>query len=741
MRRHVMTPLLAAAMLWGCGSERAQTGAQTARDGVGKVDAALLTSGGDGHDWAMTGFNYQEQRFSPLTQINAGNVGRMGLAWFADMPDARGQEATPIVIDGKLFVTGPWSKLFAFDAVSGRKLWEYDPGVDKQKAVQACCDVVNRGVAAWKGQLFLGTLDGRLIALNAETGTPNWSVQTTDNSRPYTITGAPRVVKDMVIIGNGGAEFGVRGYVTAYDATSGAQKWRFYTVPNPTGAKDGAASDAAMAKVSPTWSKNGQWKQSGGGGTVWDSIVYDAELNQLYLGVGNGSPWNHGLRSEGQGDNLFLSSIVALKPETGEYIWHYQETPAETWDFTATQPITLATLPIGGQQRKVLMQAPKNGFFYVIDRTNGRLVNASQFVPGVNWASGYDLKTGRPNENPAARYYRTGKPFLTVPSALAAHNWQPMAFSPQTRLAYIPAQSVGAAYLNPSSPLDQRQPIGFNVGQDLGNAMYPRDAAAVKGATAGATGSLVAWDPVANKPRWKVDYPTPWNGGTMATAGNLVFQGTALGEFRAYAADSGKQLFSFPAGTGIMAGAATYMVGGKQYVAVLAGRGGALPLSIGYAIGKARDVPNRPRLLVFALDGKAALPPAPGATPAAPVPLPTETVAPQQVAQGKLLFGRYCQVCHGANAAGGGVLPNLQNSPVLADAETWKSILIDGALKDQGMVSFAKVMTPEQAQAVRHYIIDEARWARANLGNANAAGKPTAAATPAETASMKTGAR
>lgn len=723
--------LLAAAMLGSCG----QSAERTATTGVGKVDGALLASG-NGRDWAMTGYNYQEQRFSPLTQVNAGNVGSLGLAWFADMPDARGQEATPIVIDGKLFVTGPWSKVFAFDAASGAKLWEFDPGVNKQKGAEACCDVVNRGVAAWKGRLYLGTIDGRLIALNAETGKPDWSVQTTDNTKPYTITGAPRVVKDMVIIGNGGAEFGVRGYVTAYDAATGGQKWRFYTVPNPTGAKDGAASDAAMAQVAPTWSQNGQWKKSGGGGTAWDSIVYDAELDQLYLGVGNGSPWNHGLRSEGKGDNLFLSSVVALKPDTGRYVWHYQETPAETWDFTATQPINLATLKINGQDRKVLMQAPKNGFFYVIDRTNGKLINAGQFIPGVNWASGYDLKTGRPIENPEARYYKTGKPFLAVPSAIAAHNWQPMSFSPQTGLAYVPAQSVGSAYLNPSSPLDEAKPIGFNVGQDLGNAMYPRDAAAVKAAIAGATGSLVAWDPVANKPRWKVDYPTPWNGGTMTTAGNLVFQGTALGEFRAYAADTGKQLFAYPVGTGVMAGAATYMVGNTQYVAILAGRGGALPLSIGYAIGRARDVPNRPRLLVFKLGGKAQLPGTATASAAPLPPLPATTGTPQQVAQGQALFGRFCQVCHGASAGGGGVLPNLQHSATLGDPDTWKSILIDGALKDQGMVSFARVMTPEQAQLVRLYIIDEARWARANLEQT-----PAPAPRPGQPAKVPTGVR
>ncbi len=728
--------LVAALALTAC---KAATTTENAADrsaatGVGKVDGALLTTGGDGRDWAMAGFNYQEQRFSPLTQINAGNVGQLGLVWYADMPDARGQEATPVVIDGKLFVTGPWSKVFAYDAGTGQKLWEFDPGVDKAKGVEACCDVVNRGVAAWKGRLYVGTIDGRLIALDAATGKQDWSVQTTDNSKPYTITGAPRVVKGMVVIGNGGAEFGVRGYVTAYDAGTGAKKWRFYTVPNPTGAPDGEASDAAMAKVAPTWSENGQWKQSGGGGTVWDSIVYDAELDQLYLGVGNGSPWNHGLRSEGKGDNLFLSSIVALKPDTGEYVWHYQETPGETWDFTATQPINLATLNIGGKQRRVLMQAPKNGFFYVVDRTNGKLINAGQFIPGVNWASGYDLKTGRPIENPEARYYKTGKPFVAVPSAIAAHNWQPMSFNPQAGLAYIPAQIVGSAYLNPSSDLDQAKPLGFNVGQDLGNAMYPRDPAAVKQAIAGATGRLVAWDPVANKARWTVNYPTPWNGGTMTTAGNLVFQGTALGEFRAYAADTGKQLFTYPVGTGIMAGAATFMIGNDQYVAVLAGRGGALPLSIGYAIGKARDVPNVPRLLVFKLGGTAKLP---GTTPqdSTPVNLPENKATPQQVAQGQALFGRYCQVCHGASAGGGGVLPNLQRSATLSDPDTWKAILIDGMLKDRGMVSFAKVLTPEQAQLIRLYVIDEAHWAQKNLAGATkvVTPRPGAAASPVPT--------
>lgn len=699
-------------------SSNASAPAPAGATGVAKVDAAYLTSGGNGSDWAATGYNYQEQRFSPLSQINASNVATLGLAWSADLPDARGMEATPIVIDGKLFVTGPWSKVFAFDALTGKPLWTYDPKVDKAKGVQACCDVVNRGVAAWKGRLYLGTLDGRLIALDATTGKPDWSVQTTDNTKPYTITGAPRVVKDMVLIGNGGAEFGVRGYVTAYDAATGTKKWRFYTVPNPSGAADGEPSDAVLkAKAGSTWSANGQWKQSGGGGTVWDAIVYDTELDQLYIGVGNGNPWNHGLRSEGKGDNLFLSSVVALKPETGEYLWHYQETPAESWDFTATQPIILATLPIAGKPTKVLMQAPKNGFFFVIDRTNGHPLAADKFVNTVNWADRYGAD-GRPVETAAARYYRTQKPFIGVPSALAAHNWQPMSFNPKTGLVYIPAQEVGLAYIPPAHPQDSvRQPIGFNTGLDFGDAMLPHDPTAIAGAAKVTVGALVAWDPVARKPRWRIDYPVPWNGGTMTTAGNLVFQGTAMGEFRAYAADSGKQLFSYPVQSGVMAGASSFSVGGQQYIAVTTGRGGSFPLAAGYAGGASRTVPNIPRVLVFKLGGTAKLAPLPAGPGAGPAP-PPSTGTPPQIAQGQALFGRNCQVCHGANAAGGGVIPNLHRAAVLGDAAAWKSILIDGALKDRGMVSFAPVMSAAQAEAVRLYVIDEANWGKAHLGTA-----------------------
>ena len=674
-----------------------------------KVDGAYLAQGGDGTDWPAIGRDYNEQRFSPLTQINDRNVQQLGIAWSADLPDARGQESTPVMVDGVLYVTGPWSKVFAFDAVSGKLVWTYDPKVDGLKGVQSCCDVVNRGVAVWKGRLYIGALDGRLIALDAATGRELWSVQTTDTSRPYTITGAPRLVKDMVIIGNGGAEFGVRGYVTAYDAVTGKKRWRFYTVPNPSGQPDGEASDTVMEKVAATWSKNGQWKQSGGGGTVWDAIVYDPALDQLYLGVGNGSPWNHGVRSEGEGDNWFLSSIVALDPDTGAYKWHYQETPAESWDYTATQPIILADL----QGRKVLLHAPKNGFFFVIDRATGKPLSADMFT-AVNWATGYDPQTWRPIENPEARFYRTGKPFIGAPAPIGAHSWQPMSFSPVTGLVYLPVNDIGFGFIPPLMAEDaQRKALGFNVAANMAEGQLPPDAAFIKAAIAATKGSLVAWDPVARKARWRVEYPTPWNGGTLATAGNLVFQGTALGEFRAYAADTGKQLWALPVQSGVMAGASSYSIGGVQYVAFTTGRGGAWALTAGYAGGAANKVPSIPRLIVLKLGGTGKLPSLPAQT-AEPFNPPPMTAPAAQVAQGKAVFGRYCQVCHGANAVSGGVTPDLRHSPLLGDSEAWKSVVLDGVLRERGMVSFKPVLDEAGAEAARAYVIGEANWAKAH---------------------------
>src|SRR6185437_5667941 len=295
------------------------------------TDERLRNAASEPDQWMTYGGTFAEQRYSTLGQINRSNVKRLGLAWFADFDTNLTQEATPLFIDGIIYVSTAWSKVYAIDARSGKTLWEFNPQVPGQWVVNTCCGLVNRGVAAYKGKIYLGTLDGRLIALDARTGRPVWSVQTTPTDQPYSITGAPRIVKGRVLIGNGGADFGVRGYLTAYDAETGKLAWRFYLVPgNPALGPDHAASDSVMPMATKTW--RGEWWKGGGGGTPWDSIVYDPQLDLLYIGSGNGGPWNAQIRSPGGGDNLFLSSIVAVRPETGKYVWHYLETPRDSWD-------------------------------------------------------------------------------------------------------------------------------------------------------------------------------------------------------------------------------------------------------------------------------------------------------------------------------------------------------------------------------------------------------------------------
>ncbi|GAB5488834.1 MAG: PQQ-dependent methanol/ethanol family dehydrogenase [Parasphingorhabdus sp.] len=687
---------------------------------VPETEATDTAAASDGTEWSNIGFDAKEQRHSPLDQINEENVGELGIAWFKDLPDARGQEATPVMVDGKLYISTAWSKVFAYDAKTGEELWSYDPEVPGEKAVDACCDVVNRGVAINRGKLFFGTIDGRLIALDANTGARIWETQTTDNSKPYTITGAPRVVKNMVIIGNGGAEFGVRGYLSAYDVSDGSMKWRFYTVPNPEGKPDGAASDEIFEKAAnKTWGE-GNWRESGGGGTVWDSIVYDKDLDQLYFGVGNGNPWNHGVRSGGEGDNLFLSSIVAVNPDTGKYLWHYQATPAETWDFTGTQHIIQAELEIDGQMRKVLYQAPKNGFFFVVDRVDGTLIDANPFVDNINWATGYDLDTGRPIENPEARFYKTGKPFIAIPGALGAHNWHPMSYNPATGLVYIPAQQIPQAYAVQQNDFDKkRERKGFNVGMSMTETLIPDDMAAFKAAVAGTTGRLVAFNPKTGKVEWSHDYPSAWNGGTMTTAGNLVFQGTALGKFKAYAADDGKELLSLDMQSGIVSAPSTYIVDGEQYVAFLTSKGGAFPLAAGIAGGVSRTIPNIPRLVVLKIGGKTKLPALPEKSEVVWDP-PEQTGTPDQIARGRELYGRNCLVCHGDSAIGNGFTPDLRISGALVSPELWKSIVGDGALKDQGMVGFGSQVSDEGIEAMRHYVIERSHWTKQNIADIGA---------------------
>lgn len=676
--------------LSGCAGENRNAGA---------IDSAMLErAASDTANWLSYGRTYDEQRHSPLDQINRANVSKLGLTWYADLDTARGQEATPLVIDGKIYITTAWSKVKAFDAATGVPLWEFDPQVPGETAVKACCDVVNRGLAAWGDRLFFGTLDGRLIALDRVSGKPVWTKVTVDQSKPYTVTGAPRIIDGKVIIGNGGAEMGVRGYVAAYDVNDGTEMWRFYTVPGTPGQND----DAHLKVAESTW--KGRYWELGGGGTVWDAMAYDPELDLLYIGVGNGSPWNQAYRSPGGGDNLYLSSIVALRPSTGKYVWHYQTTPGETWDYTATQHIMLADLDIGGTKRKILMQAPKNGFFYVLDRATGKLISANNYAP-VNWATGVDLASGRPIENPDARIDRTGKPFVAMPGPGGAHNWQPMAFDPKSGLVFIPVQEAAFPYIPEANW--QRAEQGFNNGIDFAAGAMPANPNVRAGALNATKGALIAWDPVAQKERWRVAFKGPWNGGLLATAGGIVFQGNSASEFAAYEATTGRKLWATKAQTGIMAAPITYSIGGVQYVAVLAGWGGSWALSPGILSEVGGPVRNISRLLVYKLDGKAKLPVEP---PLVRLPLdpPPVSGSQQQIAEGARHYGRFCGVCHGDAAYGSTVLPDLRRSGLLSDKKGWAVVVHDGALKANGMVSFSNVLGKDQIEAVRHYVINRA---------------------------------
>ena len=440
---------------------------QLARAGLLASAAAFAAAaaGAARGDWALHGLDAAETRYSPLTTLTPANVARLAPAWYADLSGIshRAFEATPVVVGGRLYIATPWSVAIAYDARSGRELWRYDPKVPRAIAGKGCCGPVSRGVAVAGGRVFLATFDGRLIALAADSGRLLWTTQTVDTTRDYTVTGAPRVVGRRVLIGNGGAELGVRGYLSAYDTETGQLAWRFYTVPPRPGTRDGAVSDAVLeSRAAGTWS--GRWWEWGGGGTVWDSMAYDARHDLLYVGVGNGGPWNRQLRSAGRGDNLFLASILALRPRTGEYVWHFQQTPGDEWDYTATQSIILADLKIDGRVRHVLMQAPKNGFFYVLDRLSGEFLSGTPYVE-VDWATGLDPHSGRPFENPAIRYSENGAPSAQRPGPLGGHNWQPMSYSPATRLAYIPVIRAGFNYVA-AGPDYATHPATPNLGLD-----------------------------------------------------------------------------------------------------------------------------------------------------------------------------------------------------------------------------------------------------------------------------------
>jgi len=661
------------------------------------VDDASLSKLDQGGNWLGYGRTHSEQRYSPLEQINAKNVSKLGLAWTLDLPNDRSLIATPLVVDGVMYFNGSFNVLHAVDVRTHKKLWTYDP-----KTIEHAGDRAtimwdwNRGIAFWKGHVLMATVDGRLISVDAKTGQPVWSVETIDPKKPLFISGAPRVFRDKVIIGNGGTEWGAaRGYVSAYDVATGKMVWRFYTVPgNPA---DGF-EDEAQAMAAKTWT--GEWWKRGGGGTVWHGMTYDPEFNRVYIGTGNGSPWNQKMRSPDGGDNLFLCSVVALDADTGKYVWHYQTTPGETWDYNSNMDIVLADLKIDGKPVKAMLHAPKNGFFYVIDRSTGKLLSAEKFGK-VDWAESVDLKTGRPVERKGARY-EDGEE-LVWPGPFGVHNWPAMSFNPDTGLAYIPAIEMAGMFSDKyTKPKAWQSPsFKFDPGVDFLREDGPADWGAA---------FLRAWDPIAQKLRWEVKLPGVWNAGTLTTRGNLVMQGRADGVLVAYAADTGKSLWEMPLGLGISAPPITYEVDGKQYIAQLVGWGGSMTAtggSLSAQHGWAYGAQPR-RLVVFELDGKATLPPTPPKAFAKPLAAPEFTVYAELAERGSHVWSQSCGMCHGPAGTAGGYAPDLRASPVMLDEKALHAIVFDGALKERGMPQF-KNISKDDLEAVRHFIRREAR--------------------------------
>lgn len=666
------------------------------------VTDAMIANPPEG-EWLTYGGDYNEKRFSPLTKITDQNVGQLGLAWSADMETARGQEATPLMHDGVLYVSTAWSMVKAFDAKTGALKWSYDPKVPRDTLVRACCDAVNRGVALYGDKVYVGTLDGRLVALDQKTGKVVFDKVVVPDQKNYTITGAPRVAKGKILLGSGGSEYKARGYLAAYDPQTGEELWKFHTVP---GDPAKGFENKAMEAAAKTWG-NSKWWELGGGGTVWDAINYDPATNLVFFGTGNAEPWNPAANGR-NGDSLYTSSIVAVDADTGEYKWHFQETPEDRWDYDSDAQITVADIMVGGKQRHVVMHAPKNAYFYVLDAKTGEFLSAKPFAPQT-WTTGIDPKTGRPTINPDAKYEKTGKPFLSVPGAGGAHSWQPMSFSPKAGLVYIPANLAAMPYA--AAKGWKATDIGFQTGMDGALTAAPADKAVRAAAKAATTGALIAWDPVKQQEAWRVTHTGPWNGGTLSTAGNLVFQGNADGYFEAYSADKGTKLWSFPTQTGVIAAPITYTVDGEQYVAIMAGWGGVWDVATGIVAKKSAASQNVSRLLVFKLGAKGQLP---AMKPIAQLPLdpPAFKGTPEQVKRGADHFARYCSVCHGDAAVGGALNPDLRHSAYINAPEGIRAVVLDGVLMKsehpKGMVSFKSVFKPEDVEDIRQYLIKRA---------------------------------
>jgi quinohemoprotein ethanol dehydrogenase len=632
----------------------------------GQIDRArLLAANQHPGQWLTTGRDFGKGHFSPLTQINKQTVSRLGFAWGYDTHTIRGLEATPIVGDGVMYASGPTGIAYALDAKTGKEIWTFDPKNDLAVNRESCCDEVNRGVAVWRGKVYVASFDGRLFALDAKTGAVVWHTDTiVDHKRGYTSTGAPEVAGSVVVIGNAGGEFDARGYVSAYDLETGKFAWRFFVVPPAPGK---ALENPELKAAQKTWDPKSDWAM-GGGGTVWGGMAYDPDLNLLYFGTGNGTFFDQSKRSPSGGDNLYISSILAINTSTGRLAWYYQEVPGDQWDYDVVQDLILTDLTIDGKPRKVLMQASKDGFFYIIDRATGKVLSANNFVP-VTWADHVDLQTGRPVIEADARDFRNssnGKGGFIQPSPMGGHNWNPMSYDPQTGLVYIPTIENG------------------QESQFSGKTF------------------LRAWDPISGKAVWNVG-PADWwdHAGVLSTAGGLVFQGTGSGHFLAYDANTGKLLKDIDVGTTIVAAPMSYEIDGVQYIAVMAAWGGGgwsfpHPEAASYQRG------NDGRVLAFKLDG-GDTPIPPRIPPPGPVPQPPPlTASAETVKHGGELFGAHCTMCH-INQPGG-LAPDLRRmSPETHDA--FNQIVLGGILKNAGMPPWNGVLSRADADAIHAYLI------------------------------------
>lgn len=647
-----------------------------------------LSADSNTSDWLLRGRNYAEQNFSPLNQINDGNVAKLGLLWSLDIPSKDGLSATPIVVDGVAYLSAPFSKVHAIDIRSGKLVWSYDPKVKLGSSFSSTWSALrNRGAAFWDGKVYVGTADCRLVAIDSKTGVLKWEVQACDSSKENGIAGAPMVANGKVYIGNGVSDLGARGYLASFDANNGKEVWRFYTVPDdPAKGPQSKALEIASKTWKDGWAKNG-------GGAPWGAIVYDPEMNSVYFGTNAAAPIHAGVRNPTGLENLYANSIVSVDADTGEYKWHYQVVPNDAWDYDATMHIMLGEVDVDNKKRKVLMQAPKSGFFYVIDRESGKLISADNYVP-VSWASHYDLETGKPVEKEGARYYKNKDGAATVsPGVWGARSWMSMSTNPSTGLVYFSAWNLSTRFAADPNAL-------------LGGVLAENYAAGTDPSTIKSRGSLIAWDPVQRTARWKVPQDYPINGSTLSTGGNLVFHGTSTGKINAYRADNGQMLWTQATGSGVLAAPITVTVGDQQILLVTVGSPALVRNNL-VAYGVSRESRGPSRVMAFALGGGGKVPKVDTSLPKIDEP-PKIEVSKATLQSGANLYNSgSCWLCHGDRADSiGGSAPDLRRSPIIKSKDAWFRVVVKGALKDGGMLG--QDFSSDDAEAIRAFVVEQA---------------------------------